>query len=121
MLRYEKITVAVTGAAGAAVGSARSHHPILGRLCAIYLAYTGQPTSCDVTITQDSPAQTLLSVSEANTNTWKYPKVPTHQANDGSPITDGWESPAVCNHVQVSVAQGNPGTVTVTLLWEEGR
>lgn len=115
MIRSQEIEVTVAGSAGSATGSAKGQGPISGLLKAIYVDYTSQPATCDVTITSDG--QALLTLTNANTDGWFYPRT---QIDDtaGSAISAQYDAIPVDDYINVAVAQGDAGSVTVTVLIE---
>lgn len=118
-----KITVTVSGSAGSATGSSQTRLPVNGKIAAVYVDYTSQPATTDLTLKtagNNSPAQTILSLTNANTDGWFYPRAALHK-NDGTalsydgtnPVTD--EFP-VDDYLTVTVTQGNAGSVDVWVL-----
>lgn len=122
MIRTHKITVPVAGAAGSGAGDEISSSPVNGRVLAIHLDYTTQPATCDVTVstkgTGAAPSQTLLSKANANTDAWFYPRKLLDDTA-GAALTAIYDALAVDDHIRVVVAQGDPGSVVVTLLVEQ--
>ena len=117
-IRETTITVAVAGSAGAAVGSAVSGAPIHGKIIAFYVDYVTQPATADVTITAGTPAATLLTLTNANTDGWFYPRV-LLQSTVGANLSAVYDQLAVNGYVTVAVAQGNAGSVVVTAQYED--
>lgn len=117
MIRTYKITATVTGSNGAATGSGRSTRPVNGMLAAVYLDYTSQPNTCDVTVAMEGPTQTLLAKTNANTDAWFYPRVLLDDTA-GADLTVYEEMP-IDGYVTIDVAQGNAGSMDVYLLVEE--
>ena len=114
-MEQHTVTVTVTGTAGSATGSGTTTVPVYGTLYAVHLDYTDQAATCDVTVTAGSPAQTLLTVTNANTDAWFYPRVQA-DTDTGSAITGWYDEAPVCGYVTVSVAQSDAGSVVATLL-----
>jgi hypothetical protein len=117
--KYEKVTVTVAGSAGTATGSAKTR-PITGLLLAVYLDYVTQPATADVTIATAGsgyPAQTLLTLTNANTDGWFYPRLKVHDSA-GVAATAATDVVALADAVVISVAQGDAGSVAVTLVYE---
>lgn len=112
-----KVSVAVAGAAGSATGSGTTSRPVNGRLRAVYINYTTQPATADVTITSTAPTQTLLTRSNSATNGWFYPRV-LLQDTAAANLTAVYDALPIDAYVSVSVAQGDAGSVDVTLLVE---
>jgi hypothetical protein len=118
MIQQYRVVVTVAGAAGSASGSAVSDYPLYGKVVAVHVDYTDQPNTADVTITAGVPAQTLLTVTNANTDGWFYPRVQT-DTDAGAAISGGYDLAGIAGYVTVSVAQGDAGSVACTLLIEE--
>lgn len=111
-----KVSVTVAGSAGSATGTA-STQILNGKLLAVHVDYVSQPATTDVTITANSPSMSVLTLTNANTDVWKYPR----QLLDGvtgSALTGVYEPLPIFGAVSVSVAQGDPGSVVVTLVLE---
>jgi hypothetical protein len=119
MTTQYQIPVTVTGSAGAATGTGVSTTPINGILTAVHIDYTSQPATADVTIAAGSPAQTVLAKADSGTDGWYYPQVQIC-GTDGAAISGQYIPPQLCGYVTVSVAQGDAGSVLVTLLVVEG-
>jgi hypothetical protein len=118
----EKITVAVAGSAGAGAGSQKSGHPINGKLLAVYVDYVTQPATTDVTIaTESAPVKTLLTITSANADGWFYPRYIIHSeaaaALTGTAGGDRAPHP-IDDYVTVTVAEGDPGSVIVYVVYE---
>lgn len=118
MIRQVQISVDVSGASGSATGSGVSAYPLNGKIMAVHLDYTTQPATCDVTVVAGVPSQTVLVVSNANTDAWFYPRVQT-DTDGGAAISGGYDVAVVDGYVTVSVAQGDAGAVVATILLEE--
>lgn len=122
MIKTEKITVTVTGSNGAATGSADIRRPVNGELVALYIDYTSQPSTTDVTITTKSaPVKTLITITSANADGWFYPRYVVHSeaavALTGTAGGDRTKHP-IDDYVNIAVAEGNAGSVDVYLLIE---
>lgn len=114
-VRSQTINVTVAGSAGSATGSASGQGPVTGRVVGVYVDYTSQPATCDVTITSDS--QAILTLTNANTDGWFYPRT---QIDDtaGSAISAQYDTVPVADYISVAVAGGNAGSVSVKVLIE---
>lgn len=110
------VKVTTTGSAGSASGSALSAIPIKGYLEAITVVYASQPATTDVTIAESGGAgRTLLTLTNGNTNTTKYPRPQAHDGT-GTAITGEYTRVYVPgDYVSVSVAQGDAATNAVTV------
>lgn len=121
MIRKETVTVAVTGADGSAAGSGKTVRPVSGLVLAVNLKYTTQPGTVDVTVaTQDAPTITPLTVSNANTDKWFFPRQLMGGTN-GADLTGVYEPIPVADHLVITVAQGNAGSVAATIVWDDRR
>jgi hypothetical protein len=116
MMRTFEATATVTGSDGSAAGSAQMG-VVDGFIHGVYVDYTTQPATCDVTITDDL-GQAILTLTNANTDGWFYPR---EQVDDtaGSAISATYDKIGVSGYVSVAVAGGNAGAVAVTLLVED--
>lgn len=123
MIRTELVSVTTTGSNGSAAGSATSHI-LTGRLIAVYIDYTNQPSTTDVTIaTVNAPVRTLLTITDANTDAWFYPRVQVHGVTGTALTMDGTrlltDTLPLNDYVGVTVAQGDSAkTVDVYLIYE---
>lgn len=117
MIRRHTIPVTVTGAAGSATGTANSQEPVNGRLLAVNVDYTTQPATCDVTIKALSPDLTFLTLTNANTDAWFYPRVVIDDTA-GADAAGNYDAVPIHGYVNVAVAGGDPGSVEVVLLVE---
>jgi hypothetical protein len=118
-LKTERITVAVTGSAGSAGGTATSR-PIMGLLLAVHIDYTSQPATADVTVASAGsvyPAMPLLTVTNNATDGWYLPRRAACDPAGGA--LTAYEVQPVADAVVVTVAQGDPGSVVATLVFEE--
>lgn len=116
--KYELVTVTVAGSAGSATGSATTR-PVTGLLLGVYVDYVTQPATTDVTIAtagSTAPALTLLTLADKNTDGWFFPRRAIHDTA-GAAQTQ-YDIAPVADAITVSVAQGDPGSVVVTLMYE---
>ena len=124
-MAIRRTTVTVTGAAGGAgIATANAASPIIsGIIRAVHLAYTDSPPAgtTDVTIVEqhNSPAMTVLSITNAATDGWFYPQTAA-QTTAGAAITDSYAPIVVNDNLLVTIAQANNGDgVVATIVWEE--
>ncbi len=105
-----EIKLSTTGSAGSATASGHAATPI-GQLVALHLNYTSQPATTDITVTAPSnpAALTILTLSNANTDAWFFPKTQDHD-NVGAAITGSYSDPLLHNGVDIAVAQGDAVT-----------
>lgn len=118
-IKYERLTVPVSGADGSAAGAGKTP-PITGLLLAIHIDYVTQPATADVTIATAGstvPALTLLVASNSATDGWYFPRAKVHDTA-GAAATAASDVMPVADAVSVSVAQGNAGSVVVSLVYE---
>lgn len=125
-MAIRRATISVTGAtggAGVATATANTSTPIRGFIVAVYLAYLDAPpgATTDVTIAEAtlSPAVPILTVTNAATDGWFYPRaVAVSTAN--AAITNSGERIAVSDYLVATIAQANNADgVTVTIVYEE--
>ncbi len=127
-IQHVKIAVTVAGADGAAAGSTTTGTAIRGYFLGAYVTYTSQPNTTDVTVATPGnthPAVTLLTLTNANTNGWKYSRAQVHDTAGAALTLDGTranvEKIPITDQITVTVAQGNAGSVVVVVLWDDGR
>lgn len=123
-IRRHQQTFTTTGANGSA-GITDYTPPIIGKIQSLYVDYTGQPATTDVTITTTAtPAQTIYTKTDSNTDAWVHPRVALTDTG-GMAITYDGTRPiygpiVVADQLKVVVAQGDGGaSVTVTIIYEE--
>lgn len=117
-----------TGGAGAATSNATTSVAVEGKVYGVYLQYLDTPpNTTDVTVATAAvahPAVSILTITDAATNGWWYPRVATHSvagaaalyAGGGSAVND---LPAIADKVKVTIAQANDADgVNVWLLVE---
>lgn len=121
MIYSYALNVPITGSAGSAIGLLTTSRPLNGRLQGVYIDYVTQPATCDVTIKTTgnaAPSQTLLTLTNANSDGWFYPRPLLCNTSGVSLITTNEEF-VIDDYIQVDVAQGDAGSVVVTLLIEK--
>lgn len=116
-IRTQTLTVTVAGSAGSAAGSAVTPAPLDGRLVSVHVDYTTQPATCDVTIAVGAPSLTLLTLTNTNSDGWFHPRVLVDGVT-GADLTAIYDTMPLFGYVTASVAQGDPGSVAVTLVYE---
>lgn len=122
-IRTEQFRVAVTGTAGSATGS-RTTGVVNGRILAVHLGYTGQPATTDVSVaTTYAPTRNILTISNANTDAWFYPRVVMTNTSGAAITFDGTQpifgEIPVNDEIVVTVSQGDPGNIVATILYEQ--
>jgi hypothetical protein len=115
-LNEETVTLTATGSAGAATGTGITDSFIRGRLLAIHVDYgAGGVSTTDITFTLASPALTLLTLTDANTDAWYYPAIELTGAT-GSGFTVYDRTP-ISGQLSIAAAGSNAGTVAVITFW----
>jgi len=109
-----RLVVDVAGSAGSATGSATSPDGVNGRILAIHTDYTSQPATTDVTITTSSPAQTVLTLTDNNTDALDYPRRLVQGAT-GADLSAVYDAFVVAGKITATVAQGDPVTAGVVV------
>lgn len=118
---------AAVGNNGAATANADTGVVISGRVLAVGMVYLDSPPAgtTDVVVATkgaNGPAQTLLSLANAATDGWWYPRVGTHSTAGAAMLYAAGgaavgEPPAVHDVVNVKIDQANAGdSVQVWLL-----
>lgn len=119
MIRVHTIAITTTGSAGAATGSAKTRDTVMGCIKSVYIDYTSQPGTADVTIAttgSNYPARTIFTRTNSGTDGWFDPRI---QATDTAGTAITWyDEIYLSDQVTASVAQGDAGSVTVYLLVE---
>lgn len=110
-MRSEEYLITLVGENGAAAAVGRSAAPLMGELVAVHIDYLSQPNTTDVVIAQVKPALALLTVTDANTDGWFYPREEVE--------TGIFERLPLVGYVTVSVDDGNAGPLVVTLVYAE--
>lgn len=120
---------AAAGSSGSATANFTTAVPVCGLVHAVYLQYLDSPpaATCDVTVETAGvahPAMPILSVANAATNGWWYPRAATHStagaaalyAGGGAAVND---RVAIADLVKVTIAQADAADgVNVWLLIE---
>lgn len=109
------------GGAGVATANDTSTINVNGAVFAVYIKYNDSPpATTDVTIATEGtspkpPALTLLTVSDAATDGYFYPRIEM-QDNTGSGVS-AYDLPVIADKIKVTIAQANNGdSVDVWLL-----
>ena len=117
------------GADGSATANSTTNNPVFGEIYGVYVKYNDSPPgTTDVTIATDGttsgahPAATILSLTDANTNGWFYPRIGV-QTTAGAAMLFAAGGTAVpgkiptADFIKVTIAQANAGdSVDVWLL-----
>lgn len=112
-----QLTATTTGVAGSATGTATTANPIFGRVWAVHVDYITQPATADVILKATGPDQTILTLTNANTDGWFYPRRVV-DTTAGAAAAGVYDTFAVHGNINVAVAQGDAGSVVVTILVE---
>lgn len=114
--------VSATGGAGTATATGYSDRPITGYIIAVHVSYQDSPpATTDVTIAEAvaSPAVSVLTLSNANTSGWFFPRA-AGVNQSGTAITNSNEKIAVSDMLSVVIAQANDGDgAVVTVIYDE--
>jgi len=118
-LQSEQIVVSGTGTEGSVSASQNSGQAINGHVYAIYLDFSDAiTTTTDITITQISPALTILQANNYYTDTWLYPAI-EYTSSAGAGLSAYAPMPLV-DELTVAVGETISGTiVTATVYWGE--
>lgn len=118
--------IVTSGGAGTSTGDA-TVGPVNGRVLAIYVDYNSDANTSDLTFaTVNAPIQTILTLTNTNTDGWYYPRAGVHStagaaalyAAGGQPIV---ESMPVDDYIKASVVQDdNAKTINFWILVENG-
>lgn len=114
-----------TGGAGVATAFAKTDKPVDGEVIGVYLAYQDSPPAgtTDVSIVEanNSPAQTVIVVSNAAADGWFYP-LAAGRNQAGAAITDSGRPIKVSDTLKVTIAQANDGDgVVATIVFDDLR
>ncbi len=127
--RVVLLTAAAAGGAGVATGTVTSGRVISGKILAVHLRYIGSPpaATADVTLKDGGKTvptqQTILSITDAATDGWFYPRVPV-KTNANVAITYDNTRPVhehyvVSDHLVLTLAQAdNDDQVEATVYFE---
>lgn len=122
---------AAVGSDGSATATGVSPNPVCGRILAVHLKYKDSPPAgtTDVTIaTQGTsprpPSNTILTLTDAATDVWRYPRHQVHTEAGAGVTYDGtnevYEAVPVDDYIKVTIAQANANdNVDAWLLVEE--
>jgi hypothetical protein len=106
-------TSAASGGAGVATGTITSGSQISGRVVGAYVKYLDSPPAgtADVVIETagvNHPVETILSIANAATDGWFYPKTASHLNTSGAAIANEYQNGVpVQDAVKVTLAQAN--------------
>lgn len=101
-----------------------SDRPVSGRVVAIHLDHTNSDATCDSSVATKGntgcPAQTLLSLTDVNADTWYYPQAQI-QTTAGVAVAGAYTPFRVDDYLTLTTAQnGATDTVKATVLVECG-
>lgn len=112
------------GGDGVATANGNSDSLLKGSVMAIYVKYNDTPpATTDVTVksvgtSPSAPTYNLLSVANAITDGWFYPRVAVHDVS-GAAISGQYSEQVIYDYVNVVIAGANAGdSVDVWLLLE---
>lgn len=114
-----QLKVTTVGSAGSAAGSATTDTRVNGRILAVHVDYTSQPATTDVTLASTLPTQTILTLTDSNTDALDYPRKLVQGAT-GADLTAIYDNFIVAGYLTATVAQGDAVTdgVVVTVYLE---
>lgn len=115
-IEKHELKVSTTGVAGSASGSSILAVP-LSELVGVYVDFHGSaPATTDLTLkSPGNPASvTLMTLTNTNTDAWKYPKVQKHD-NIGAAIVGDYADPIIHGNLQADLAQCDALTDAVVL------
>lgn len=127
-MAIQRATISATGAtggAGVATVTGTSTRVINGHIIAVYVEYLDSPPAgtTDVTIQEatNSPAVLVLTIANAATSGWFYPRAAAvNTANTA--ITDSGALIGVSDYIEATIAQANDADgVNVTVVYDDGR
>jgi len=108
-------TGSTTGGAGVSTANATTSIKHEGLVAAVYVKYNGAPPAAttDVTVvtlgtSPNAPALTLLSITDAATDGWFFPRAVQHLNTDASALTTHTFLP-ISDNVKVTIAGANDG------------
>ncbi len=113
------------GGAGVATNNADTTFPLSGLVVGVYVRYNDSPPAgtTDITIATagtNAPAVTILSVTDAATDGWFYPRVNIHNTSGAAQVTY-WDYIPVDDTVNVKIEQANNSdSIDCWLLLEDG-
>lgn len=119
-LLTEEIVVSGTGTDGSVSASQNSGQAINGHVYAVYLDFSDSiTTTTDITITQISPALTILQADNYYTDTWYYPAA-EYTSSAGSGLS-AYTALPIIDELTVAVGEtiSNTAIVTATVYWGE--
>jgi hypothetical protein len=115
-------TGAAVGADGSATINVDTPHVIQGIIRGVAVKYAGdKPATADVTIKGKGttcPSKPIITITDGNTDGWFFPKE-IIDGTDGAAIAANYTDIAICDYVNIAVAQTNTGdSVEAWLLLE---
>lgn len=116
LVYLKKDTIALT--TSGLTGSDSTDRDLYGRIYAIHMDFGSSVSeTIDLTLTQASPALTVLALTNYFTDTWFYPVV--QETGSTGSGTSTYTPVYVADAIDVASVQGNRDTqiVTITLYW----
>ena len=107
-------TAVAAGGAGVATGQIITKISAIGLLLALYIEFVDTPPAgTDILIQTEgldpvAPAQTLLSLTDVNTDGWYYPRLNPHN-NAGVEQTSVWDYFPIRDQIKAVISQANDG------------
>jgi hypothetical protein len=114
IVRKYQTTITTVGGAETSSGEATIQFLSPAEILKIFVDFTEEPATTDVTISDPDTGEVVLLKANASTDAVYYPRLLSTKAAEGAAGT--LEVPALCERLKVAVAQGNNGkTVAVTV------
>lgn len=118
MLDSVRLVETPTGSAGSAGVTLDSPMRVDGKIHAVYIGLTTEPSTIDITVKTKGngsmPSQAILTLTNLAASGWYYPRTPTHAIADGSALlyaaagTPQTALIAVQDIITLVSAQGDP-------------
>lgn len=117
-IRTATIKATAVGANGAAAGSGSSRIAYSGLVRGVHVQYASTPNAGTVvTLKSRSPEQTIITIT-GNTSKWFRP-LAVADGPTGATLTDIHTPMAVDDVLDMAIASGNAGEITLTLQIED--
>ena len=116
-MQEETFTIPIEGIDGAAVGSVDSSIFMIGRFAGLFLAYTTQPSTCVVTVTEIESGNTIATIT-GNTDDLFFPTERAHTpAGADAPNAVRVAFP-LYGRIKIAVTVGNVGSISARVRWD---
>jgi len=116
------------GADGSATNNENTTQPVVGKLLGVYLKYNDSPPAgtTDIVLktkgtSPSPPSETLLSIANAATDGWFYPRTQVNLNSDGSAIANEYDIMPIHDILNFAITGANAGDyVEAWLMLETG-